>query len=270
MASAIETARAESSLAAPPLFAGKTAIVTGGSRGIGKGIAALFLQHGAAVMVASRREASLIAAVEEMSGQTTHHAGIEYFVTRADDSEQAAACVHETRRRFGSVDILINNAGTNPFYGALTDIAASQIEKTTNVNLVAPLVWSQLVWHSWMKEHGGTIVNMASTGGILADRGMGWYNTTKAGLIHLTKQLALNMAPRVRVNAIAPGLIRTDMARALWEADEQALAKSMPLERLGLPRDIANAALFLSSELASWITGQTLVVDGGVTLRPPL
>lgn len=118
-----------------------------------------------------------------------------------------------------------------------------------------------------MREHGGTIINMASVGGLTVSPFIGHYDVTKAALIHLTKTLAHELAPSVRVNAIAPGLVKTDMARALWEPNERGAAQAVPLKRLGEPDDIANAALFLASDLASWITGHTLVVDGGSLLR---
>jgi len=118
-----------------------------------------------------------------------------------------------------------------------------------------------------MKERGGVVINMASVGGMSVEPTIGIYNTTKAALIHLTKTLAIDLAPGVRVNAIAPGLVKTDMARALWEQHEAAMAKGMPLQRLGEPEDIARAATFLSSDLASWITGTTVVVDGGALLH---
>jgi NAD(P)-dependent dehydrogenase (short-subunit alcohol dehydrogenase family) len=121
-----------------------------------------------------------------------------------------------------------------------------------------------------MRQHGGSIVNIASVCGLVTEHGIGYYNATKAAVIHLTKQFAMELAPGVRVNAIAPGLVKTQLARALWEDDEESVAKHMPLGRLGEPEDIAHAAAFLAGDAASWMTGQTLVVDGGSIIRPAI
>ncbi|HEY5887865.1 MAG TPA: SDR family oxidoreductase, partial [Acidimicrobiales bacterium] len=172
-------------------------------------------------------------------------------------------CVAATVERFGRVDILVNNAATNPYQGPTIDVDLSRYDKTFQVNLRGPLVWTQLAHRASMAEHGGSVINIASVGGLSVEPSIGVYNTTKAGIIYLTRTLAAELGPQVRVNAIAPGLVRTDFARALWETHEEALARRLPTRRLGEPEDIAGAALFLASDLASWITGHTLVVDGG-------
>ena len=172
-----------------------------------------------------------------------------------------------TVERFGAVDILVNNAATNPYYGPTLGISDSQFDKTVQVNWKGPLTWSRLVWEASMRDRGGSIVNISSAGGLAVEPAIGIYNGTKAALIHLTRTLAAELARAVRVNGVAPGLVKTDMARALWEADEAAIAARMPLRRLGEPADIADAVVFLVSDAASWITGQTLVVDGGVLIR---
>jgi NAD(P)-dependent dehydrogenase (short-subunit alcohol dehydrogenase family) len=168
--------------------------------------------------------------------------------------------------RFGAVDVLVNNAATNPYQGPTLGIDLSRYDKTFQVNLRGPLVWIQEAHRAWMGEHGGSIVNVASVGGMSIDTSIGIYNTTKAALIHLTKTLAAELCPKVRVNAVAPGLVKTDMARALWEQHEELIAERMPLGRLGEPEDIANAVLFLVSDAASWMTGHTIVVDGGALI----
>ena len=135
------------------------------------------------------------------------------------------------------------------------------------VNLRGPFVWTQAAWRASMQEHGGVVINIASVGGLSVGTEIGIYNTTKAALLYLTRTLAAELAPKVRVNAIAPGLVKTQLARALWEPNEELLAKTTPLKRLGEPQDIANAALFLASDLSSWMTGQHVVVDGGALVR---
>jgi NAD(P)-dependent dehydrogenase (short-subunit alcohol dehydrogenase family) len=218
-------------------------------------------------MISSRKKESLIEALALLNEASTRPESVAYTVAKADRSEDAEACVNATLEQFGSLDILVNNAGTNPFFGSTVDIDEARAVKTLGVNVVAPLLWTQIVWRQWMKEHGGVVLNMASTGALSTEHQIGWYNTSKAALIHLTKHLALDLAPNVRVNALAPGLIKTDMARALWEPNEVELASGTPLGRLGETFDVANAALFLASDLASWITGVTLVVDGGALVR---
>jgi NAD(P)-dependent dehydrogenase (short-subunit alcohol dehydrogenase family) len=190
------------------------------------------------------------------------------FAANAGEPDQAAACVEATVERFGALDILVNNAATNPYMGPSIDIDLSRYDKTFQVNLRGPLVWTQAAWQASMRDRGGVVINVASIGGIRGEAGIGIYNTTKAGLIHLTETLAADLAPGVRVNALAPGLVKTYFARALWEPAEEAVAATVPLRRLGEPEDIAQAALFLASDFASWITGHTLVIDGGALIRP--
>ena len=236
----------------------RTALVTGASKGIGRAIAAALAGAGARVMLSSRKQEALDEAAADIDGETAT------FAAHAGEPEQAEACVDATVEAFGGVDILVNNAATNPYMGPTIDIDLPRHDKTWQVNFRGPVVWSQLAWQRHMKDHGGSIVNIASIGGLSVEPSIGIYNTTKAALIHLTRTLAVELGPSgVRVNAVAPGLVKTDMARALWEPAEDQLAGHMPLRRLGEPEDIAAAVAFLSSDLASWITGHTLVVDGG-------
>lgn len=251
---------------------GKTALVTGASRGIGRGISAALAASGANVMLSSRKADALTEAADDIrsswSDEVVPRAGeLESHAANAGDPDAAAACVAATIERFGALDILVNNAATNPFYGRALDIDLAAFDKTVEVNWRGPLAWSQCAWRTWMQDHGGVVLNIASIGGLSVETHIGIYNGTKAALLHLTRTLAAEMAPGVRVNAIAPGLVKTDMARALWEPNEEAMARSMPLARLGEPADIANAAVFLCSDAASWITGTNLVVDGGALLH---
>ncbi len=241
---------------------GQVALVTGASKGIGAAIAKALGEAGAKVMLSSRKQDALEATASGIDAETA------VFAANAGDPERAAACVAATVEAFGRVDILVNNAATNPYAGPSIDIDLPRYDKTFEVNLRGPLVWTQEVWKAWMQDHGGNVLNIASIGGMTTSEVIGIYDTTKAALIHLTKNLAADLSPGVRVNAIAPGLVKTDMARALWEPAEDQIAESIPLHRLGEPQDIANAALFLASDLAGWMTGHTLVVDGGMLISP--
>jgi NAD(P)-dependent dehydrogenase (short-subunit alcohol dehydrogenase family) len=241
---------------------GKVALVTGGSRGIGKAIAAAFAASGARVMISSRKEDALKEAASTMTGD------VEWFAANAGDEDQAGACVAATVDRLGGLDILVNNAATNPYMGPLIDIDRPRADKTVQVNQWGIVLWSQLAWRAAMQERGGAIVNVASIGGMSVEPFIGYYNATKAAVIHLTKQLAGELGPHVRVNGLAPGLVKTDFARALWEPAGDAVAARLPLKRLGEPEDIANAAVFLASEAASWMTGHTMVIDGGALVSP--
>jgi len=238
--------------------------VTGGSRGIGQAIARVFADAGASVMISSRNAegleestAQIRAGLGERSGQ------VDWTVANAGDPEQAAACVAATVDRFGAIDVLVNNAATNPYYGPIIEIDQGRADKTVRVNQSGYLEWTQAAWRAGMAERGGVVLNIASIGGMTVEGGIGWYNVTKAAVIHLTSQLAGELGPAVRVNAIAPGLVKTQLAKALWEPGEEKISKRLPTRRLGVPDDIAHAALFLCSDAASWITGETLVVDGG-------
>lgn len=215
-------------------------------------------------MLSSRKAEALVVAADAIT--PSGDARLETFAANAGDPDAAAACVDATVERLGGLDILVNNAATNPYMGRMIDIDLPRLDKTYDVNLRGAFVWTQEAYRRSMADHGGNVINISSIGGLSVELAIGHYNVTKAALIHLTKSLAKELAPDVRVNAICPGLVKTDMARALWEPDEQAVAAHVPLRRLGEPVDIANAALFLASDAASWITGTTVVVDGGMLL----
>jgi NAD(P)-dependent dehydrogenase (short-subunit alcohol dehydrogenase family) len=239
---------------------GKVAIVTGGSKGIGKAIAAGLVGAGASVMLTSRKIDQLEATAEEIGGDTA------VFAANAGHIDAAEACVAATVERFGRLDILVNNAATNPYYGPTLDVEPSQFDKTFEVNLRGPLYWSQAAHRQAFKDQPGVIINVSSVGGMRTEPGLGVYNLTKAALIHLTRQLAGELGP-TRVVCLAPGLIRTDFARVLIDNFGTQLERSLPLGRLGEPDDIANLAVFLASDLASYITGETFVIDGGAGVR---
>ncbi len=241
-------------------FSGRAALVTGATRGIGLAIAQAFLAAGArGVTITGRNRERLDAAAAELGSVDR----VATVAGSADDAAHCEAAVAETIARFGSCDVLMNNAGTNPAYGPLVDVDLGAVDKTWAVNLKGPLLCTRAAWHGWMREHGGAIVSTASIGGIAPMAGLGAYNIAKAGLITMTQQLAQELAPGVRVNALAPGIIKTRLAAALYVDKEAAVAARHPLGRLGVPEDVAQAALFLASDAASWITGETLVIDGG-------
>jgi NAD(P)-dependent dehydrogenase (short-subunit alcohol dehydrogenase family) len=242
---------------------GQTAIVTGASRGIGLAIARALVASGTNVVLTSRTQEAADEAARTLGSQAIGYGA------HAVNADAATACVAFALERFGSLDILVNNAGTNPAYGPVVDQDHGLFAKTFDVNLWAPILWTSLAWHGWMKHHGGTVVNTASVGGMLVSPNLGLYDASKAALIHLTKQLALELCPKVRVNAIAPGVVRTRLAEALWKDHEAAVASDIPLERIGEPEDIGAAVAFLVSDGASWITGETLVIDGGQMLATP-
>lgn len=247
---------------------GKVALVTGASRGIGAAIAAAYASSGASVVLSSRKPDALEEAIEQIATRTgVPRDRLASVAANAGRPEEAAACVDATLERFGRLDVLVNNAATNPYMGPMIDIDLPRWDKTTEVNLRGPFVWTQLAWNRWMKDNGGSIINISSIGGLAVETSIGHYNVTKAALIHQTKSLAKDLAPGVRLNAICPGLVKTDMARALWEGNEEALDRMIPLARLGEPEDIAAGAVFLASDAASWITGTTMVIDGGMLLN---
>ena len=246
-------------------YDGKVALVTGASKGIGRAIAHELAASGASVLLSSRKADALEATCDEIRSAGVD-GDVAWHVANAGDPEQAEACVAACLERFGRLDVLVNNAATNPYGGPTIEIDVPRFDKTVQVNQRGPLVWSQAAWRAWMQEHGGVILNVASIGALLVEPTIGVYNGTKAALVHLTKQLGHELAPGVRVNAVLPGLVKTDMARGLWEAHEEAIAARVPLRRLGDPTDIATAAAFLCSDAAGWITGTTLVVDGGMVV----
>jgi NAD(P)-dependent dehydrogenase (short-subunit alcohol dehydrogenase family) len=233
---------------------GKVALVTGGSRGIGLGIAKAFAAAGAKVMITSRKAEACEAAAKEIAAATGGTALWEAGHTgKPEDAERV---IGATLSKLGGLDVLVNNAATNPYAGPTIDVDLPRWEKTLQVNLTAPLLWTQLAWRSAMKESGGSVINISSVGGLSTNAILGVYDVTKAALIHLTKQLAAELGPKVRVNAIAPGLVKTDFARALWEDGKgDQVAKAYPLRRLGEPEDVAAAALYLAADTARWMTG---------------
>lgn len=243
---------------------GKVALVTGASRGIGLATALELVKSGAkGVTITSRKQENLDQAVAELVEEGIDERMVLALDARADSEQSAEEAIAATVDRFGACDILVNNAGTNPAAGMLTDVDLGALDKTWAVNLRAPLLWVRSAFDAWMADNGGAIVNVASVAGMRPSPFMGAYNISKAGLIHMTRQLALELAPKIRVNAVAPGVVRTRLAGALL-TDEEATARMHPLERVGEPEDVARLIVFLSSDASSWMTGATVPVDGGV------
>lgn len=242
---------------------GTVAIVTGGSRGIGLEIAKTFRAEGAHLVITARKLPGLEAARDELlsgpgAGKVLIH------TANNGEPEQIRAVVEDTTRQLGPVGVLVNNASTNPYFGPLIDIDFSRADKTHRVNQYGMLSWLKACCDHGMAERGGVVLNIASVGGMSTEPGIGYYNGTKAAMLQMTRQLAYELGPRgIRVNAIAPGVIKTEMARAVWEVREKTLAAELPMRRMGLTTDIAPAALFLCCAESAWITGQTLVIDGG-------
>ena len=246
------------------VHSGAVAVVTGASRGIGFGIAQRLIQEGARVVVTARKPEPLAAAVAELGGQ-------EYAVglagNAADEAHQDEA-IALARRRFGGLDLLVNNTGINPVYGPMLDVDTDVVRKILEVNVVAAFSWVRKAVAAGLgsTEHPGAVVNVASIAGLGASGMLAWYGVSKAALIHLTTELGVQLAPTVRCNAVAPGVVKTAFAQALYTGREEAVSAAYPMKRLGVPEDVAGAVSFLLSRDAGWITGQTLVIDGGVTL----
>ena len=243
-------------------LAGKTAIVTGASRGIGLAIAQRLVADGAKVVVTGRKKDALDEAVAGLGGPA-RALGV---AGKADDPEHQAETVRQAIETFGTADLLVNNAGINPSYGPMIELDLGVARKVVEVNCIAALSWAQQVHRAWMKEHGGAIVNISSVSAVRPAPNIGFYGASKAMLVSITELLAVELAPDIRVNAVAPAVVRTRFASKLYEGREEAVAAAYPLRRLGEPEDIGAIVAFLLSDEASWITGQTVVVDGGVTL----
>ncbi|TNC23869.1 SDR family oxidoreductase [Mumia zhuanghuii] len=243
-------------------FEGRTAIVTGASRGIGLGIAQRIVDEGGRVCLTARNDEALQEAVIHLGGPDVA-IGV---AGKGDDIEHQDDAIARTLEAFGSVDHLVNNTGINPVYGRMIDIDLAAAHKIFAVNVLSALAWTQKVFHAWMDEHGGTVVNVASVAGLKPAPGIGFYGASKAMLLHVTEELAVELGPDVRVNAVSPAVVKTRFATALYEGREDEVAAAYPLKRLGVPSDIGSVVAFLLSEESGWMTGQNLVVDGGLTL----
>lgn len=255
----------------------RVALVTGGSRGIGYAIAARLLADGFAVCITARKPDGL----EDAAARLGNPDRVHTFAGKSDDPEHRRQAVDEILERFGSLDVLVNNAGINPVYAELLDVEETAATKILTVNLLSALGWSAEMRRARRQtlasatrradragqgQGQGSIVNVSSFATVRPSPGLGVYGASKAALRHATRQLALELAPDIRVNAVVPAVIATDFAGKLYEGRETEVAAEYPLQRIGRPDDVAAAVAFLASHDASWITGQSLLIDGGLSV----
>lgn len=243
-------------------FAGRTAVITGASRGIGLAIAQRLVDEGARVCITARKPEPLEEAVKALGGP-------EHAIAvpgKADDPDHQDEAIAATLKAFGSLDMFVNNTGINPVFGRMVDLDLDAARKMVDVNALSAISWVQKSYNAWMGAHGGSVVNVSSIAGIKPAPGIGFYGATKAMVKHITEELAVELAPGIRVNGVAPAVVKTRFAEALYEGREGEVSAQYPMGRLGVPEDISGAVAYLLSEDSAWVTGHTLVVDGGVTL----
>jgi NAD(P)-dependent dehydrogenase (short-subunit alcohol dehydrogenase family) len=247
---------------------GKVAIITGSSRGIGRAIAEAMADHGAKVVISSRKAEVCQEAADAINDR--HGNGAAIVVPANISSKEALRnLVDETRRQLGRIDVLVCNAASNPYYGPMAGIADEQFRKILENNVIANHWLIAMVAPEMVERNEGSIVIVSSIGGLTSSTMIGAYNISKAADFQLARNLAAEFGPAgVRVNCIAPGLVKTDFARALWENPDtlKAVTRSTPMRRIGEPHEIAGAAVFLASPASTFMTGQTVVVDGGSTI----
>jgi NAD(P)-dependent dehydrogenase (short-subunit alcohol dehydrogenase family) len=247
-------------------LSGRAALVTGASRGIGLAIAAELLSRGASVTITARKPDELAAAAKELVEGPAGGEGERVLTVKgnAGSAESRAESVDRTVEAFGRLDILINNAGVNPVYGPLVEADLDAVRKIFDINVVAAIGYVQLAYEAWMRDNGGSIVNLASVGGLRSTGVIAAYGASKAALIRITEELAWQLGPSIRVNAVAPAVVKTKFAAALYAEGEDKVSAAYPMKRLGRPEDVAGLVGFLVSDEASWITGETVRVDGGI------
>jgi NAD(P)-dependent dehydrogenase (short-subunit alcohol dehydrogenase family) len=245
---------------------GKVAIVTGASRGIGLATAAAFVREGARVVMVARKEEALREAAEPLGPNAL---AVAANVGNEGAAEEIVTAAHEA---FGRLDVIVNNAATNPYFGDLVGIDWPRAQKTVMVNQWGPLALVQAAWNAgWSDGDGegtGSVINIASVGAMTTDTGVGWYNMTKAAMVQLTRYLATELGPRVRVNTVAPGMVNTHLSEVFITNHGAEWAERLPMKRIAEPEDVAPAILFLASPVSGWITGIVMPVDGGHLVVP--
>jgi NAD(P)-dependent dehydrogenase (short-subunit alcohol dehydrogenase family) len=247
---------------------GKTAIVTGASRGIGRAIALCLAQSGAMLVVCSRKLEGVEGVAAEIRGLGGEALAVQAHIGHTQD---VATLVEKTLAAFGRIDITVNNAATNPHFGPLLSASEEQWDKVLDTNAKGVFRLCRAVVPHMEAQGGGKIINLCSIAGLRPAPGMGLYGLSKAVIIQLTQQLAVELGPsNIQVNAIAPGVIRTRFSQLLWETPDisQRVLSHTPLGRFGEPEDVAGLALFLASPASDFVTGAVFVIDGGLNVSP--
>ena len=245
----------------------KSFLITGSSKGIGKSIAFHAADHGAQVIISSRK----IDACKETANEINEHCGAEVaFPIQANIAHEAELnnLVDQTNKLLGKIDVLICNAATNPFMGSMADIPSDAFDKVMNNNIKANHILTNLVTPQMIERKDGVIIIISSVGGTIGSNLIGTYNISKAADIQMVKNIAVEYGHHnIRANTVAPGLIRTDFARGLWENPviHEQYTKTHPMRRIGEPDEVAGAVIMLSSDAGKYINGQTIIVDGGAT-----
>lgn len=241
-------------------FARQVTVITGASRGIGLAVAHRLVAEGGRVVLTGRKPDALEEAVAALGADNA-----SAVAGKVDDAAHRDEVFAHVGERYGRLDHLVNNAGINPAWGPVLEVEPSVVRKIIDVNVVAALEWTRDAVAAGLRT---SIVNTASISGTSTSPNIAFYGVSKAALINLTAQLAQELAPRLRVNAVAPAVVKTKLSRALYESREEEVAAGYPLGRLGVPEDVAGPVAFLLSDDAAWITGQTLRIDGGASVVP--
>lgn len=243
-------------------FENTLTLITGGSRGIGFAVAQRLVAEGGRVIITARGEEGVNEAVAKLGAAATGVHG------KIDDPIHVEELFNKIAE-LGQLTHLVNNIGINPVYGQLTELTREAAEKILSVNVLASLEVTKKAVAQGLKENSGAIVNIASIAGVLSSPGIALYGVSKSAIIGLTKQLAAELAPHIRVNSVSPAAVKTKFARALYEGREDEVAAKYPLKRLGVPEDISGPVSFLLSQDAAWITGQNIIIDGGASIVGP-
>lgn len=243
-------------------FEGQVAVITGGSRGIGFAIAQRIVEENGRVCITGRKPEALAEAVDLLGGPAVAMG----VAGSADDDDHQDDVIRRVLEVFGSLNVLVNNAGINPAYGSIFNVPRAAMDDIVNVNVIAMLSWTKKACAAYLAEAGGAVVNISSIAGLRPAAGIGFYGASKAAGLLMTQQLAIELAPKVRVNSVAPAVVETRFAAPLFKGRSEEVAATYPMKRLGQPNEVAGAVAYLASSDAAWVTGQTITVDGGLLL----